>query len=91
MSGYRIEKDSLGDVRVPENALYGAQTQRAIENFTISDLRMPKAFIIALAQIKAAAAQTNAELGVLSKEHAIAIVKASQWIQKKLRTPGLSC
>ncbi len=82
MSGYRIEKDSLGDVRVPENALYGAQTQRAIENFTISDLRMPKAFIIALAQIKAAAAQTNAELGVLSKEHAIAIVKASQWIQK---------
>lgn len=81
MKAYRIEKDTLGEVQVPENALYGAQTQRAVENFTFSDLKMPKTFIVALAQIKAAAAQTNAELGLLSKEQANAIVKAAKWIQ----------
>ena len=81
MNAYRTEKDTLGEVMVPEDALYGAQTQRAIENFTLSNLVMPQAFIIALAQIKAAAAQTNAELGMISKDQANAIVKAAKWIQ----------
>lgn len=82
MKAFRVEKDTLGEVHVPEDALYGAQTQRAIDNFTISSLTMPMPFIIALAQIKAAAAQTNAELGMLSKEQAHAIVKACAVLQK---------
>ncbi len=82
MNAYRTERDSLGEVQVPEKALYGAQTQRAVENFTFSSLKMPKAFIIALAQVKAAAAQTNAELGMLTKEQSTAIIKASQWVQR---------
>lgn len=81
MKAYRTEKDTLGEIRVPEKALYGAQTQRAIENFTLSDLRMPKSFIIALAQIKSAAAQTNAELGMLNTAQANAIINAAQQIQ----------
>lgn len=82
MTAYRIEKDSMGEVQVPEDALYGAQTQRAVDNFTLSPLKMPVAFISALAQIKAAAAQANAELGVLSKEDASAIIKACEKVQK---------
>lgn len=82
MTVYRTEKDSMGEVQVPESALYGAQTQRAVDNFTLSPLKMPVAFISALAQIKAAAAQTNAELGVLSKEEASAIIKACDKVQK---------
>ncbi|MEX0747173.1 MAG: aspartate ammonia-lyase, partial [Rhodothermales bacterium] len=57
MEEHRIEKDSLGDVRVPRAALYGAQTQRAVENFPISDLRFPRRFIEALGIIKHAAAR----------------------------------
>ena len=55
----RIEKDSLGEVRVPDDALWGAQTQRAIENFPVSGRRMPRAFIAALAEVKAACAEVN--------------------------------
>jgi fumarate hydratase, class II len=62
---YRTERDSMGEMKVPSTALYGAQTQRAVENFPISGLRMPRAFIRALGLIKAAAADTNADLGVL--------------------------
>src|SRR5690606_1912286 len=65
---YRIERDSLGEVRVPADALYGAQTQRAKENFPISDLRFPRRFIEALGTIKAAAARANAELGLLDAD-----------------------
>lgn len=61
--GYRIEKDSLGEMKVPENALYGAQTQRAVENFPISGQRFGRRFIQAMGLIKKAAAETNAELG----------------------------
>lgn len=82
MKAYRIEQDSMGDVQVPEEALYGAQTQRAVDNFNFSPLKMPMSFITALAQIKAAAAQANAELGVLPKESAQAIVKACEKLQK---------
>ena len=81
MKAYRIEKDTLGEVSVPENALYGAQTQRAVENFTLSNLKMPKSFIIAMVKIKAAAAQTNAELGMLDKEQAIAIIAAAKRVE----------
>ncbi len=75
--GFRIEKDSLGELRVPESALYGAQTQRAVDNFPISGLRMPRAFIRALGLIKATAATVNHQLGLLSDEQANAIVGSS--------------
>ncbi len=76
--GYRVEKDSLGEVRVPEDALYGAQTQRAFENFPISGQRFGRRFIQTLGVIKGAAAQTNKELGHLSGRVAGAIVRASR-------------
>ncbi|NIP82148.1 MAG: aspartate ammonia-lyase [Gemmatimonadetes bacterium] len=75
---YRTEKDSLGEMQVPADALYAAQTQRAVENFPISDLRFPRGFIAAMGLIKRAAARTNAELGLLDQEVAAAIVEAAQ-------------
>jgi len=77
---YRIEKDSMGELRVPEKALYGAQTQRAVENFPISGLLMPMAFIKAVALIKKTAAQVNLGLGLLNGEVAAAIIKAAEEI-----------
>ena len=77
-SEYRTESDSLGDVRVPADALYGAQTQRAKENFPISDLRFPRRFIEALGHMKRAAARANHDLGLLDAEPADAIVDAAQ-------------
>jgi fumarate hydratase class II len=77
-SGYRIEHDSLGQIRVPEGALYGAQTQRAVDNFPISGLRPWRAFIWSMAQIKRAAAQVNEALGLLDPEKARAIEEAAQ-------------
>ncbi|MFA6157855.1 lyase family protein, partial [Mesorhizobium sp.] len=74
----RMEHDSFGELRVPARALYGAQTQRAVENFPISSLRMPRAFIRALGLIKAAAAQANAGLGLLPKDMALAITAAAE-------------
>ena len=56
---YRIEKDSLGEVKVPHDALYGAQTQRAVDNFAISGILMPERFIRSLGLIKAAAAKSQ--------------------------------
>jgi fumarate hydratase class II len=70
---YRIEKDSMGEVRVPLDALYGAQTQRAVDNFAISGLHMPAAFICALGRVKSACAAVNAELGLLDGGIAAAI------------------
>ncbi len=64
MEEYRIEKDSLGELRVPANALYGAQTQRAVENFPISGLKQYRAFIWSMAVIKRAAAEVNLQLGL---------------------------
>ena len=75
--GYRIERDSLGEVRVPENALYGAQTQRAFENFPISGQRFGRGFIQAMGLIKKSAALTNLELGYLDEARADAIVAAA--------------
>ncbi len=74
---FRIEKDSLGEVQVPAGALYGAQTQRAVDNFPISGLKPWKAFIWSIAAIKRAAADVNADLGLLDKEKAKAISQAA--------------
>lgn len=74
---YRIEKDSLGEVHVPEGALYGAQTQRAVENFPISGRRFGRLFIEAMGLLKQAAADTNAELGLLSPEVAESVARAA--------------
>jgi len=74
----RMEKDSLGEVRVPAEALYGAQTQRAAENFPISGLRPWRAFIWAMAAIKRAAAAVNRDLGLLDEELAQAISSAAE-------------
>jgi fumarate hydratase class II len=73
----RIERDSMGDMEVPADALYGASTQRAVLNFPISGERMPRRFLRALALIKLAAAQTNAELGLLDADVAAAIAAAA--------------
>jgi len=78
----RIEHDSLGDVYVPADALYGAQTQRAIENFQISGLKPRPAFIWSMAMIKRAAAEVNQELGLLDDKRAQAIIQAAQEVTK---------
>jgi fumarate hydratase class II len=74
---YRIEHDTMGEVKVPVNALYAAQTARAVENFPISGTTLERAHIAALAQIKKSAALANASLGVLDKEIANAIAYAA--------------
>jgi len=74
---YRIEHDTMGEVKVPVNALYAAQTARAVENFPISGTTLERAHIASLAQIKKSAALANEKLGVLSKEIAEAIAKAA--------------
>jgi fumarate hydratase, class II len=79
---FRIERDSMGEMRVPANALYGAQTARAVENFPISGLRFPRVFIRALGLIKRHAARTNAELGLLPSEIARAIETASAEVEQ---------
>lgn len=76
--GYRIERDSLGEVRVPEDAYWGAQTQRAIENFTVSGIKFPPVFIASLGYIKLASAEVNRSLGLLRDDLAKAIIKASE-------------
>jgi fumarate hydratase, class II len=73
----RVERDSMGEMEVPADALYGASTQRAVLNFPISGERMPRRFLRALALIKLAAAQTNAELGLLEPDVANAIAAAA--------------
>ncbi len=78
MSEYRIEKDSMGEVKVPKDALYGAQTQRAHDNFPISGIKFSREFIEALGYVKKAAATVNAELGLLDESVAKAIQAASQ-------------
>ena len=74
----RIERDSMGELEVPATALYGAQTQRAINNFPVSGTPMPVAFVHAVARIKLAAARSNHQLGLLDAERAQAIEKAAQ-------------
>ena len=75
---YRFESDSIGKVKIPKNSLYGPQTQRAIDNFIISDLVMPKEFIISILQVKIAAAKANNKLGLLDKKISNAIIKSAE-------------
>jgi len=74
---FRTEKDSMGGLEVPADAMWGAQTQRAVDNFPISGLTMPSQFIAALGLVKWAAAGANAELGLLGNKKAISIQKAA--------------
>jgi fumarate hydratase class II len=78
----RVERDSLGEVRVPAGAFYGAQTQRAVENFDISGQRMPRAFIRSLGLVKAAAAQANHDLGLLAPDMASAILDVAMQVAR---------
>jgi len=78
MTKFRTERDSMGELNVPADALYGAQTQRAVDNFPISGLPMPREFIRALGLIKAAAAEANGKLGYLKKKQVKAIRQAAE-------------
>src|SRR3954471_10666906 len=83
---FRIERDPLGDVRVPFDAYYGAQTRRAVENFPISGLTAPPELIVATIQIKKAAAEANAALRRLDRDVANAIARAAdEVLHGKLR------
>ena len=79
---YRIERDSMGPVKVPKEAYYGPQTQRAIENFSVSGWRFGREFLYALGLIKYASAKTNGELGLLGKRITRAIEQASQEVME---------
>ncbi len=78
---FRTERDSLGDVKVPANALYAAQTQRAVDNFPISGLAFPRGFIRALGMIKGAAAAVNQDLGLMDADMSQAIQKAAKAVE----------
>lgn len=79
---YRIEKDTMGEVKVPNAAYYGAETQRAIQNFPISGLRLPREFIRAMAIIKLSAARANMQLGILDRKKGEAIASAAKEIME---------
>ena len=74
----RKEKDSMGEMDVPEDALYGASTQRAALNFNVSSLRFPEKFVTAVGIIKTAAARANHSLGLIDEQKTDAIVRASK-------------
>jgi fumarate hydratase class II len=80
MMKYRIEKDSFGEIKVPDNKYWGAQTQRSVENFKIGSEKLPQPFIRALAIVKLSAAKTNMQLGVLDEEIGQEIIHAAQEI-----------
>src|ERR1700738_5045316 len=82
VAGARVERDSMGEVRVPATAYYGASTERARQNFPISNLRLPRRFIRALAQIKGAAALVNAELGLVETRLANPIQQAAEEVEE---------
>jgi len=79
---YRVESDTMGEVKVPNSAYYGAQTQRAVENFPISGIRLPKEFIRAMALVKLAAARANIQLGLLEPKKGEAIVSAAKEVME---------
>ncbi len=81
-SKFRIEKDSMGELKVPESALWGAQTQRAVENFPISGLTVPRSFIRALGLVKWGAAEANKNLGLLDDKRASAIQSVAKQVSK---------
>ena len=77
MANVRIERDTFGNIEVPSERLWGAQTQRSLQNFRISGERMPLQLIYALAQVKRACAKVNLDLGMLPREKAEAIISAA--------------
>ena len=79
---YRVESDTMGEVKVPNSAYYGAQTQRAVENFPISGIRLPREFIRAMALIKLSAARANMQLGLLDPKKGEAIVSAAKEVME---------
>src|SRR5260370_7384306 len=81
-AGTRVERDSMGEVRVPEDAFYGASTERARQNFPISNLRLPRRFIRALAKIKGAAALGDGELGMVETRVANPIQQAAEEVEE---------
>ena len=81
-SDYRIERDTLGEMKVPADALYGASTQRAVENFPVSGLRFPRRFIRALGAIKMTAAQVNMALGLLDERIGTAVERAAREVME---------
>ncbi|HEY5039788.1 MAG TPA: lyase family protein, partial [bacterium] len=80
---FRIEHDSIGDLKVPQEALYGVQTLRAVQNFPISGIKPHKVLIEATVHIKKAAARFHAKVGMLDKKKADAIIQAADEILKK--------
>ncbi len=84
MNEFRIERDSMGELNVPADALYGAQTQRAVDNFPISGKPLPRAMIRALGLIKGACARANTELGLLPPDMAMAIFGAAEEVAEGL-------
>jgi len=84
MNEFRIERDSMGELNVPADALYGAQTQRAVDNFPISGKPLPRAMIRALGLIKGACARANTELGLLPPDMAMAIFTAAEEVAEGL-------
>ena len=78
----RIEKDSMGEMQVPDEALWGAQTQRAADNFPISDLRFQRQFIRSLGMLKMAAAEVNKDLNGLDKDLADAVASAAKEVSE---------
>src|SRR5438034_9644818 len=87
---YRLDRDSMGEVKVPSSAYYGAETQRAFQNFPISGLHLPKEFIRALALIKLSAARANMQLGLLDPKKDEAIASAAKEIMEGSITTSLS-
>ncbi|HZC19767.1 MAG TPA: aspartate ammonia-lyase, partial [Rubrobacteraceae bacterium] len=77
-TAHRKERDSMGEVEVPRDALFGAQTRRALDNFPISDLRKPRRFVQAVGAIKLEAANVNHELGLLDEGIKNGIVEAAE-------------
>src|SRR5262245_9158943 len=76
-TSFRTERDSMGELQVPADALWGAQTQRAVQNFPISGLTMPRSFIAALGLVKQAAARANTALGLLAADVSASIDAAA--------------
>ncbi len=83
-AGFRVEKDTMGEMQVPNDAYYGAQTQRAVENFPISGLRIPRSMIAALGLIKRSAAIVNSDLKLLDAERRDAILAAAEEVEQGL-------
>src|SRR5947207_13442621 len=76
-TSFRVERDSMGEIKVPAEALWGAHTQRAVQNFPVSGLTMPRPFIVALGLVKQAAARVNRDLKLLEPKVAQAVEEAA--------------